>query len=192
MTISIQLPGNFNPSYILQITSDALEFQEGTVFARTNTVNFNSLIYTIVNLQTIQISGFTSTIPSGSVITVTMRVWINTNPIFNVYVSIDTIAHINANAPIIYGTASATVTATPSSYISGLTGNGNEPNKLTMQLDGTTSSIYFSVTPLFQTIAGSFLIIYTSTNLVAASSFNSASSCLINGVGQSCSITTTP
>jgi len=153
-------------------------------------VNFNSLIYTVVNLQTIQISGFTSIIPSGSVITVTMRVWINTNPIFNIYVSIDNIAHITALAPIIYGTASATVTATPSTFISGLTGNGNEMNKLTAMLDGTTSTIYFSVTPSSQTIAGSFLLIYTSANLVKASSFNSATSCLINNVTQPCSITT--
>jgi hypothetical protein len=42
-----------------------------------------------------------------------MRVWINTNPIFNIYVSIDTKAHIAAGAPIIYGTSSATVSATP-------------------------------------------------------------------------------
>jgi hypothetical protein len=112
ITVTIQLPRNFDPSFVLQLSSDALEIQEGTVYAKTSTINNNNLQYVFPDLQTVVISGF-SIIPSGSVITVTMRVWINTNPIFNIYVSIDTKAHIAAGAPIIYGTSSATVSATP-------------------------------------------------------------------------------
>jgi hypothetical protein len=54
----------------------------------------------------------------------------------------------------------------------------------------TTSSIFFSVTPLFQTFAGSFLQIYTSSNLIADSTFLPASSCLINSTAQPCTIVT--
>jgi hypothetical protein len=53
-----------------------------------------------------------------------------------------------------------------------------------------TSSLSFSVTPLFQTLSGSFLQLYTCENLVAASTFNGATSCLINSVAQPCTITT--
>jgi hypothetical protein len=112
ITVTVLLPRNFDPSFVLQLSSDALEFQEGTVFAKTSTVNTNTLQYLLVNNQTVQISGF-STVPSGSLITITLRVWAYTNPIFNIYVMIDTLAHINAGAPIIYGTSSATVSATP-------------------------------------------------------------------------------
>lgn len=112
ITVTILLPRNFDPSFVLQVSSDALMIQQGTVFARTSTVNTNNLRYKLVNDNTVQISGF-STVPSGSLITVTMRVWIYTNPIFNIYVMIDTLDHITAGAPIIYGTSSATVSATP-------------------------------------------------------------------------------
>ncbi len=104
------MPRNFDPSFVLQVKSDVLSIQEGTVYARTSTINNNNLQYLLADNQTVTISGF-STIPSGSLITVTMRVWIGTNPIFNIYVSIDTQAHINLGAPIIYGTSSATVSA---------------------------------------------------------------------------------
>jgi acetyltransferase-like isoleucine patch superfamily enzyme len=112
ITVTILLPRNFDPSFMLQLSSDALMIQQGTVFARTSTINTNNLRYSLVNDNTVQISGF-STVPSGSLITVTMRAWIHTNPIFNVYVMIDTLAHIAAGAPIIYGTSSATVSASP-------------------------------------------------------------------------------
>jgi len=82
---------------------------QGSVYAKTSTINSNNLKYILTNDRTVQISGF-SILPSGTLITVTMRVWINTNPIFNIYVSIDKKAHLTANSPIIYGTASATVT----------------------------------------------------------------------------------
>jgi hypothetical protein len=53
-----------------------------------------------------------------------------------------------------------------------------------------TSSLSFSVTPLFQTFAGSYLQLYTSRNMVADGTFNGASSCLINSVAQPCTIVT--
>ena len=156
VTLTILLPRSFDPSFILQISSDALYFQEGTIYAKTSTINSNSLKYSLPSNQIIQISGFSTTIPSGTLITVTMSVWIGTSPIFNVYVSIDTAAHIASSAPIIYGTAAATVSAVPEPFISGFTGNAGETNKLTAMQSGT-SSISFTVTPLFQTYSGSFL-----------------------------------
>ena len=131
-------------------------FQEGTVYLKTSTVNSNTLVYSHPDSQTIQVSGFSGTIPSGSLLTVTFSAWIGASPIFNIYVSIDTAAHITASAPIIYGTTSATVSGLPENFISALTGSGGETNKLTA-MQTTTSSISFSVTPLFTTYAGSFL-----------------------------------
>lgn len=157
--MTILLPRNFDPTFSLKISSDALSIQDGTVFARTSTINNNNLQYVLTDNQTVIISGF-STIPSGSLITVTMRVWIDTNPIFNIYVSIDTMDHLKNNVPIIYGTASATVSVTPSNFVSAFTGTAGETNKLTAMQTGT-SSLSFSVTPLFQTYAGSFLQLYT-------------------------------
>lgn len=182
------MPRVFDPSFILQITSDVLVFQQGTVYARTSTINSNALVYTLPDTQTIQISGF-STIPSGTLITVTMRAWFGTSPIFNMYVSIDTKSHITSNAPIIYGTVSSTVSAIPTSYISAFTGTGNEPNKLTV-VQGATSSISFSVTPLFTTYTGSFLQLYTSKYMTADSTFSGSTSCLVNSVAQPCTIVT--
>jgi len=124
LTLTILLPRLLDPSFILQIKSDVLVFQKGTVYARTSTVNNNNLIYKHPGASTIQISGF-STIPSGTLITVTMRAWFGTSPIFNMYVSIDTPSHIDSNAPIIYNTVSATVSAIPTAYISAFTGSGN-------------------------------------------------------------------
>lgn len=53
-----------------------------------------------------------------------------------------------------------------------------------------TSSITFTVTPLFQTLSGSFLQLYTCEYLVADSTFNPATSCTINGTSQPCTIST--
>ena len=54
-----------------------------------------------------------------------------------------------------------------------------------------TSFISFTINPTFQTLSGSFLQIYTSNNLIAdPTTFNSASSCLLNSVAQTCSIMT--
>lgn len=86
-----------------------LLINQGSVYAKTSTINSNNLKYSYTNDKTVQISGF-STLPSGTLITVTMRAWINTDPIFTIFVSIDKTAHVTANKPIIYGTASATVT----------------------------------------------------------------------------------
>ena len=118
-----------------------------------------------------------------------MRVYIDTNPIFNIYVSIDVLSHIVLSAPIIYGTASATVSASPEPFISNFKGSGTEINKITAMKTGT-SSIFFTGTPLFQTLSGSFLQIYTSPHMVADSTFNGATSCLINTVAQPCTLTT--
>lgn len=57
-------------------------------------------------------------------------------------------------------------------------------------MQSTTSSLSFTVTPLFQTLSGSFLQIYTSRNMVADVTFNGATSCLINSVAQPCTIVT--
>ena len=123
ITLQIELPRSFSPTYIVQLTTDALSFQEGSVYLRTDTINSNSLIYSLPNAQTIQVSGFTTAMPSGTLITVTFRAWIATTPIFNLYLSIDTPAHVAASAPIIYGTTSATVAVVPEPFISALTGN---------------------------------------------------------------------
>jgi hypothetical protein len=124
LTLTILMPCNFLPTYLIQITSDALQIQNGTVYAYTSTVNNNNLQYVLQNNNSVQISGF-STVPAGSLITVTMRVWIDTNPIFNVYVSIDTLAHITNNLPIIYATTSATVSAIPTNFITAVTDSNN-------------------------------------------------------------------
>jgi len=140
-----------NSNFILQVKSDVLYFQKGTAYLRTSTVNSNTLTYTYPDSQTLQISGFSANVPSGSTITLTFSSWIGASPIFNLYVSIDTAAHIIANAPIIYGTTSGIVSVVPDIFISGLTGSGGETNKITA-MQSTTSSIIFSVTPLFQTL----------------------------------------
>lgn len=54
----------------------------------------------------------------------------------------------------------------------------------------TTSSIMFSVTPLFQTFSGSYLELYTRKDLVADSSFSGSTSCLVNSTAQPCTLTT--
>lgn len=113
ITLTILLPRVLDPTFIVQIASDALYFQEGTVYLKTSTVNSNTLVYSHPDSQTLQVSGFSGTIPSGSLLTVTFSAWIGASPIFNIYVSIDTAAHITASAPIIYGTTSATVSGLP-------------------------------------------------------------------------------
>jgi len=57
-------------------------------------------------------------------------------------------------------------------------------------VQGGTSSISFSVTPLFTTYTGSFLQIYTSKYLSASATFNASTSCLVNAVAQPCTIVT--
>jgi hypothetical protein len=190
ITLTIVLPRQLSTNFVLQIKSDVLYFQKGTIYLRTSTLNSNSLVYTLPDSQTIQVSGFASVVPTGSTITVTMSAWIGSSPIFNLYVSIDTAVHLAATAPIIYGATSATVSAVPEPFISGLTGNGAEANKLTA-MQSTTSSISFAVTPSFQTLTGSFLEVYTSSNLIKDSSFSPSTSCLINGTAQPCTLTTT-
>ena len=189
LTLVVVIPRQLDPSFVFQIKSDALFFQEGTVYLKTSTLNSNSLVYSHPDSQTIQISGFSGTIPTGTTITVTMSAWIATTPIFNVYVSIDTAAHLTANAPIIYGTVSGTVSVTPENFVAAFTGNGGETNKLTA-MQTSTSTISFTVTPLFNTFAGAFLQIYTSINLIVDATFSGATSCLVNTTAQPCTLTT--
>lgn len=190
ITLTILLPRALDPSFIVQVKSDALAFQTGTAYLKTSTLNSNTLTYSYPNGQTIQIKGFPYLVPSGTLLTLTFSAWIATNPIFNIYVSIDTQAHVDANAPIIYGTTSATVSAIPEPFISAFTGNAGEPNALTA-MTSTTSSISFSVTPLFQTYSGSFLKLFTSKYMKASATFSGSTSCLVNSVAQPCTISTT-
>ena len=113
ITLTILLTRELDPSFTLQIRSDVLAFQQGTAYLKTSTVNSNTLVYSYPNSQAIEVSGFTTSVPTGTTITATMSAWFDSSPIFNLYVSIDTAAHIAASAPIIYGTTSATVSATP-------------------------------------------------------------------------------
>lgn len=189
ITLTIQLPRALDPTFILQIKSDVLAFQTGTGYLKTSTINSNTLTYSYPDSQTIQVKGFPYLIPSGTLITFTFSAWIATNPIFNIYVSIDTEAHVNSASPIIYGTTSATVSAIPDYFVSALTGNLGEPNALTA-MTTTTSSISFSVTPSFSTYSGSFLKIYTSKHVTAHGSFSGSTSCLVNGGAQPCTIAT--
>ena len=84
ITLTILLPRVLDPSFIVQISSDALYFQEGTVYLKTSTVNSNTLVYSHPDNQKIKVSGFSGTIPTGSLITVTFSAWIGASPIFNV------------------------------------------------------------------------------------------------------------
>lgn len=52
------------------------------------------------------------------------------------------------------------------------------------------SFITFVVNPSFQVIDGSYLNIFVRKDLKKSSSFNGASSCLINGVAQACTVET--
>jgi hypothetical protein len=113
VTLQVILPRIMDSNFILQVKSDVLYFQKGTAYLKTSTINSNTLIYAYPDSQTLQVSGFSSNVPSGSTITLTFSSWIGTSPIFNLYVSIDTSAHITANAPIIYGTTSGTVSVVP-------------------------------------------------------------------------------
>lgn len=124
VTLQVVLPRIMNSNFVFQLKSDVLYFQQGTAYFKTSTVNSNTLVYAYPDSQTLRISGFTSNIPSGSTLTLTFSSWIGTSPIFNLYVSIDTAAHIAAAAPIIYGTTSGTVSVVPEVFVAGLTGTG--------------------------------------------------------------------
>lgn len=53
-----------------------------------------------------------------------------------------------------------------------------------------TSSISFTITPLFQTLSGSFLQLYTNIYMVADVAFSGSTSCLVNTVAQPCTLIT--
>lgn len=134
-----------------------------------------------------RISGFPVT-AAGSKITVTMKVWI---PLaiqsFSVAVSIDTLTSIGN--PIMMGSAPTVDTIVPDDFVTLLTGNAGETNKLS-SMSTTTSSISFTVTPTFATEIGSSLKIYTCENLISTASFDPAVSCVVGGVSRTCSIVT--
>ena len=113
ITLQVILPRIMDSNFVLQVKSDVLYFQQGTAYIKTSTINSNTLVYAYPDSQTLQVSGFSNNIPSGSTVTLTFSSWIGNSPIFNLYVSIDTSAHITANAPIIYGTTSGTVSVVP-------------------------------------------------------------------------------
>jgi len=106
----------------------------------------------------VRISGFPVT-AAGSKITITMKVWI---PLaihsFSVDVRIDTLTSIGN--PIMMGSAPTVDTVVPDDFVTLLTGNAGETNKLS-SMSTTTSSISFTVTPTFATEIGSSLKIYT-------------------------------
>ena len=113
INLQIILPRIMDSNFVLQVKSDVLYFQKGTAYLKTSTINSNTLTYAYPDSQTLQVSGFSNNIPSGSTVTLTFSSWIGNSPIFNLYVSIDIAVHITANAPIIYGTTSGTVSVVP-------------------------------------------------------------------------------
>ena len=184
--LTILAPRDIDADFVIQVQSDILIIHEGSVHAKTSTVQAATLGYDYYSSNGVRISGFPQ-IPQGSEITVTMRVEIGNTPIFNFFVSIDKLAQIGS--PIIYNTISSSSAEIPISYISALTGTEGEPNKLTAMQTGD-SSISFTVTPSFSTNDGSSLKIITSKDLVTTASFNTATSCLVGGAAKTCSITT--
>lgn len=90
ITVIITLPRQLDSNFVIQISSDKLEIQQGTVYAKASTVIASKLNYNHydVNKLGVRISGFPTT-AAGSKITVTMKVYIPDTQSFNVYVSID-------------------------------------------------------------------------------------------------------
>ena len=89
---------------MFQVASDILIIHEGSVHAKTSTVEAATLNYDYYSSNGVRISGF-PLIPDGTTITITMRVEIGSTPIFNFYISIDKLAQIGS--PIIYNTISS-------------------------------------------------------------------------------------
>ncbi len=90
ITVIITLPRQLDTNFVIQISSDKLEIQQGTVYAKASTVIASKLTYKHydTNRLGVRISGFPIT-AAGSKITVTMKVWIPDTQSFNVHVSID-------------------------------------------------------------------------------------------------------
>ncbi len=90
ITVIITLPRQLDTNFVIQISSDKLEIQQGTVYAKASTVIASKLTYNHYDPSRlgVRISGFPIT-AAGSKITVTMKVWIPDTQSFNVHVSID-------------------------------------------------------------------------------------------------------
>ena len=114
------MPRQFDPNFIIQITTDTLTIHEGTVYAKASTVLASKLLYTPYTAYGVRISGF-PTVAAGSKITVTMKVWIPITPSFNVAVSIDQQSAILT--PIMQGSAPTVDTVVPTDFVTLLTGN---------------------------------------------------------------------
>lgn len=120
MTVTIVLPRQLDSTFIIQILTDTLTIQEGTVYAKSSTSLASKLLYSHYTAFGVRISGFPLT-AAGSKITVTMKVWIPVTPSFNVAVSIDTLSSIAL--PIMQGSAPTTDTVVATDFVSLLTGN---------------------------------------------------------------------
>lgn len=184
--LTIVVRRDIDPNFVIKIQSDTLIIHQGSVYAKTNTVDSALLKYDFYSSNGVIISGF-PLIPDSSVITVTMRVEIPVNPIFTITVSVD--KQVNIANPIIKGVIASNSAAIPETYITLLTGTQGEPNKISW-MQTSDSSISFTVTPSFQTNAGSLLKLITSNNLIATSSFIPATSCIVAGNAQACTIVT--
>lgn len=183
--LQIVIPRDVDSTFTIQISADTLVIHEGSVYIKTNTVDSAKINYNFYAAGGVKITGF-PTIPDSSLITVTMRVEVPSNPIFTITVKVD--ADANLANPIILGTVTSNSAAIPETFISALTGSQGEPNKISW-MKNTDSLMSFTVTPTFQTNAGSLLKIITSSNLIATPSFVGVSSCLVAGVAQPCSVT---
>jgi hypothetical protein len=156
------------------------------VHAKASTVEASSLSYNHISSNIVEISGFPR-IPESSLVTVTMRVEVPNNPLFNFYVSIDKADQLSR--PIIYNSITSSSAVIPTTFVSAFTGSEAEDNKLSW-MQNTDSSISFTVTPTFTTNAGSSLRIITTNKLVSSVSFDGSSSCLVDGAAEECTVTT--
>lgn len=129
------------------------------------------------------ISGFNG-IPENTPITITMRISIPLNQIFTYFVKIDKQSLIST--PIIQTSSTSSSAAVQNSFVSGLTGNSVETNKLTAMSSGN-SQISFQVYHLQATNADSSLTLVMPNSAVGLS-FVGTSSCTINGVARTCTL----
>lgn len=185
--MTIVIPRDVEPEFVIQVESDILVIHEGSVYAKTSTVEAASLTYTHYSSRGFQISGF-PLIPENSIITVTMRAEFTSTSIFTMTVKVDEPA--NLASPIIENSKSSVAAAIPETYLSSFSGSGGEANKVSA-MQNSDSFISFGITSNFITNAGSKLTITTSSNMVKSATFDPATSCLVDTLPMPCSVTTT-
>lgn len=121
-----------------------------------------------------------------------MKVWIPVTPFFNVVVSIDKDSSILN--PIMQGSAPTVDTVVPNDFVLTMTGNENEPNKLSSMTSATASPyskiIFNVVVGSIPTQVGSSLRIFTCENLIRAPSWSNTGSCIVGGTPRACTIAT--